>query len=427
MNKRVAHLALVFGLAGAVSALSVGCGSDDSPTEPSAGSGGKAGSGGGKAGGGSGGKSGAANNGGSGGDLGPAGSAGVDQGGDAAGAGGDQGEVAGSSSGGEGGEGGARGPVHGPYTPEQIARGTVLVRSMAQCGGCHTASDTGSLELGGNPKFANSTLPAPNLTDDPAGIGDWTDAQVINAFRNGIDDEGRQLASAMPYWLFHNMSDQDAQAIVAFLRSLPHASVEVGASNVAATPVTPLAPSALPDTTLPSTDAAYAEAQTGKYLVSGVTLCVRCHSPSAGGVPALAFFSGVPPAPTTANPAPIFAPNITPHDPTGIAGWTAADVVTAIKLGKNTANRPLCGGMANAVKGYAGMSDADAHAIGVYLTTIPGVRQTRNGSRLPERLPDSLKGATRRWFAFLRTRPAAGRTGLGVGVRAGLGRAALAF
>jgi mono/diheme cytochrome c family protein len=215
-------------------------------------------------------------------------------------------------------------------------------------------------------------LPAPNLTNDATGIGEWSDEQVINAFRNGIDDEGRQLAQGMPYWLFHNMSDPDALSVVAFLRSLAPVAASVGANNPPGVAVTLLSPSSLPSSTLLSTDPAYNEALVGKYLVSGVVACVRCHSPATGGLPIPDYFSGVPPTPTAANPNPIFASNLTPDD-TGLLNWTAADVVTALKLGTNKAGVTLCGSMPSAGKGYGGMSEADAHAIGVYLTTIPPI------------------------------------------------------
>jgi hypothetical protein len=58
---------------------------------------------------------------------------------------------------------------------------------------------------------------------------------------------------------------------------------------------------------------------------------------------------------------------------TGLNGWTAADVVTALKVGTNKLGTTLCGSMPSGSKGYGGLSDADAHAIGVYLTTIPAV------------------------------------------------------
>jgi mono/diheme cytochrome c family protein len=266
---------------------------------------------------------------------------------------------------GAGGEGGA-GPV---YTAEMVERGTVIVRHMALCGGCHTAS--GGMELAGNAAFKGGALPAPNLTPHADGIGNWTDQQIMNAFRNGVDDEGRHLDPAMPYWLFHNMSDADALAVVAFLRSLTPVAGEVGAANPDATPATALSPNDFPSSTLQPADAGYAEAQTGKYLVSGVAQCVRCHSPSTAGLPSGSFFSGATPPNNTS----FFGPNLTPDATTGLSGWNADDIATALKAGTAKGGATLCASssMPSGSKGYGGMTDADAHAIGVYLTTIPAV------------------------------------------------------
>jgi cytochrome c553 len=382
MKKNLVSLAV---LLVAASAISMACsGDDDDDSATTAGSGGSAGKGGstttaGSSGMSSAGKGGTMANGGKGGSSGSANLAG-DAAGGLAGAGTDSGGQAGAGAenGGAGGDAGGAGGAAGAsgaagaagagaeYTPEMIARGTLIARSMALCGGCHTAS--GGTELAGNPAFKGGALPAPNLTPDATGLGDWSDQQIIDAFRTGIDNEGRHLDAAMPYWLFSNMSDDDALAVVAFLRSLPPASGAVGAANPDAAPVTPLSPSAFPNSTLQAGDADYAAAQQGKYLVSGVAQCVKCHSPSSAGLPTGSFFSGV--APTSGTQ--IFAPNITP-DATGLSGWVPADIVTALKQGTNKAGATLCGSMPSAAKGYGGFTDADAHAIGVYLTTIPAV------------------------------------------------------
>jgi Cytochrome C oxidase, cbb3-type, subunit III len=362
MNQGVLKLSVVLAVACAVS---VGCGSDDdsSPggSSGAAGKGGASGSAGKAGSSGAGGKVDAAHGG-----AGTSGASGATMGGAAgsenAGAGGAL-ESAGEAGMGQGGEGGEGGESGG----DPVGRGAQLVRTVALCGGCHTA--TGGMELAGNVNFKGGLLPAPNLTPDATGIGEWTDAQIINAFRNGVDDEGRTLDPAMPYWLFHNMSDADAKSVVAFLRSLTPVSATVGANNPNATPVTPLLPSAFPASSLQPADAEYAAAQQGRYLLSGVAQCVKCHSPSASGLPAAGFFSGTaPPNATT-----IFSSNITPDATSGIGGWTASDVANALKLGKNKANVTLCGSMPSAAKGYGGMTDADAHAIGVYLTTIPAL------------------------------------------------------
>jgi cytochrome c5 len=105
-------------------------------------------------------------------------------------------------------------------TPAQIARGERLAHA---CTSCHSAGN--ELPLSGS-NFAVKfglpplgTLYAPNLT--PSGnIQDWTDGEVIRAIREGVHKNGRSLL-VMPAENFRNMSDDDVQALVAYLRSQP--------------------------------------------------------------------------------------------------------------------------------------------------------------------------------------------------------------
>jgi mono/diheme cytochrome c family protein len=103
-------------------------------------------------------------------------------------------------------------------TPDQIARGERLANL---CVSCHTSGN--QLPLSGS-NFAVKfefpplgTLYAPNLT--PSGnIKDWTDREVIRAIREGVHKNGRSLL-VMPSATMRNMSDEDVQALVAYLRS----------------------------------------------------------------------------------------------------------------------------------------------------------------------------------------------------------------
>jgi len=120
--------------------------------------------------------------------------------------------------------------------PAAVARGKYLV-TIAGCHDCHTpgyflgkpdmarylgGSDVG-FELPGLGVFVG-----PNLTPDKeTGLGNWTDAQVIAALQTGARPDGRMLAPIMPYHAFANLTPQDAQAIVAFLRSVPAVSHKV--------------------------------------------------------------------------------------------------------------------------------------------------------------------------------------------------------
>lgn len=275
--------------------------------------------------------------------------------------------------GGQGGEGGEGGAAVDPL----VQRGEYLVVTVAQCGGCHTANNSTQF-LGGNPNYrvGATAVPAPNLTSDPTGLGDWTDAEIKRALREGIDDEGRQLSAGMPYWLYHNLTDADADAIVAYLRSVPKVQNIVGDSNAAATAVTPLSPSAFPSTSLTS-GAEFESAQRGKYLLTSAARCVSCHSVLTNGVPAPAF-SGR----GATSSGLVYPANLTP-DATGIGGWSANDVATVLLTytAKGTTT-PLCN-----MPRYTGLTPEDALAIGHYLTTIPAVENV--AASLPD-LPACL-------------------------------------
>ncbi|MFZ0546993.1 MAG: cytochrome c [Candidatus Promineifilaceae bacterium] len=105
-------------------------------------------------------------------------------------------------------------------TEGEIARGEKLANI---CASCHTPVN--ELPLSGSnfgKKFGMPPLGplyAPNLT--PSGnIADWTDGEVIRAIREGVDKDGRSLL-VMPSNDLQYMSDEDVQAIVAYLRSQP--------------------------------------------------------------------------------------------------------------------------------------------------------------------------------------------------------------
>ena len=109
-------------------------------------------------------------------------------------------------------------------TPEQIARGEYLVN--VACLSCHGANDgkemplTGGLDiLAGEGEedfsFAGSMVTA-NLT--PGGVlADRSDGELFRAIRYGFGKNARLgMMSSLPY---HELSDDDTHAIIAFLRS----------------------------------------------------------------------------------------------------------------------------------------------------------------------------------------------------------------
>jgi mono/diheme cytochrome c family protein len=112
----------------------------------------------------------------------------------------------------------------------QVERGRYLV-TIAGCSDCHTpggllgAPDKtrqfGGADVGfGDP--ANGVWVGQNLTPDTeTGLGGWTNDQLVDAFTKGVTPDGRKLSEIMPWPTFAHLTPEDAQAIAAYLKSLP--------------------------------------------------------------------------------------------------------------------------------------------------------------------------------------------------------------
>lgn len=290
-------------------------------------------------------------------------------------------------------------PFEGELTP--LRRGEYLVRHVGVCMECHTpratalAFDQARLLSGVENLLdlhpdtgSRGAMHGPNLTPDPeTGLGDWTDAEVKAAILDGVSRDGTPLHPLMPSSVYHSMTDADADSIVAFLRSIPavsrkiphHEPLDAHPRNV----LPPVPADAVPQSTLPVSHPDYASAQRGKYLASGVALCMYCHtepSASASGSPLMVdklFLGRRPWQPVALGVSPdpalgsVLSRNLTPTE-NGLADWTAEDVSAAIRWGRDPERRDLCYPMPYGPEGsYGLMLEQDAKDIGVYLTTLP--------------------------------------------------------
>ena len=112
----------------------------------------------------------------------------------------------------------------------QIARGKYLV-SISGCSDCHTPGGMlGSPDMkrylgGSDVGFSIPTqgvFVGQNLTPDKeTGLGRWTAEQIVAAIRTGKRPDGSELSGVMPSASFAKLTDEDAFAIAAFLKSLP--------------------------------------------------------------------------------------------------------------------------------------------------------------------------------------------------------------
>jgi RNA polymerase sigma factor (sigma-70 family) len=110
-----------------------------------------------------------------------------------------------------------------------VKRGDYLVNEVARCGTCHTPrDDKGGLDLsrhlqGASLPFTPKVKPkewedrSPDITVSGK-AGKWGEAKMIKFLTTGKDDEGEAPDAPMPAY---KLSEEDARAVTAYLRSLP--------------------------------------------------------------------------------------------------------------------------------------------------------------------------------------------------------------
>lgn len=154
-------------------------------------------------------------------------------------------------------------PMHAADSAGKVARGQYLV-TVAVCNDCHTPWKMGpagpepdmSRMLSGHPQSAART-PAPkpgaapwivavaqtntawagpwgvsytaNLTPDAeTGLGRWTLRNFVDTIRSGRHlGRGRAVLPPMPILMYRNFTDEDLEAIYAYLRTIPPISNRV--------------------------------------------------------------------------------------------------------------------------------------------------------------------------------------------------------
>jgi mono/diheme cytochrome c family protein len=112
-------------------------------------------------------------------------------------------------------------PVPAPDLSTPARHGAYLAQ-LGTCTDCHTPRNPRfqlipSMEMaGGTPMRGVATA---NLTPDASGIVYYNEALFVSTIRTGFVGS-RKLNSAMPWWEFRNMTDDDLKALFAWLRTL---------------------------------------------------------------------------------------------------------------------------------------------------------------------------------------------------------------
>ena len=267
-------------------------------------------------------------------------------------------------------------PVHTPGT-DVVERGRQLV-TLADCRSCHTSSGGEAFAGGRAIATAFGTFFSPNITPDAkTGIGRWTADDFWHALHDGYSKDGTRLYPVFPYPSYTGISRRDADAMYAYLQTLPAVSQPSRPHQLAFPYNHRLLLAAWrslyfrPGVYQPD-PARSVQWNRGAYLVRAVAHCGACHEArnvlgavesrqDGRGSPVLGWY----------------APSLTDPLEAGLGGWSIADIVTLLRTGQvgsgsAAPHAAAMGPMAEVVHGslqYA--SSEDLEAMAVYLQSLP--------------------------------------------------------
>jgi len=239
-------------------------------------------------------------------------------------------------------------------TSEQIARGEHLAEFL--CASCH--SQNGELPLSGGNNVSNDTgLPLgdvypPNIT--PAGkIQDLSDADIFRILRTGVEPGGR--LTAMAFFPVRYLSDEDAKAIIAYLRHSQPVQGERPSLNpsplfVAFVGLGFINPQAADSPIQPVTAPPKAVTKAYGEYIANFGSCQDCHGPALDG-------KAPPPAPPGASNLTVVMPQ-----------WSKADFFQAMRTGVDSTGHQINPPMP--WKNIGKLDDVELEALYEYLHSL---------------------------------------------------------
>ncbi len=278
-------------------------------------------------------------------------------------------------------------PVQIDSSPKQVERGRYLSHHVSVCMDCHSTRNwdffsapivPGTEGQGGEAFTEAIGLPgniySKNIT--PTRMRSWTDGELVQAITEGYSKEHGAQFPIMPYPWYGTMTQEDAHAVVAYLRTLPPLQNEVPDTElnfplniIVRTMPRPATPT---PTVNPNDELSY-----GKYLTT-IAACEACHTPTQRGdkIEGLDFAGGFKfPLPSGGT---VFSSNITPDSETGIGSWSREQFIQKFKsfASEQAQNQPVSPNTFNTVMPwtmYAGMTEQDLGAIYTYLRSLQPV------------------------------------------------------
>ncbi|MGZ9812372.1 c-type cytochrome [Pseudoroseicyclus sp. H15] len=248
--------------------------------------------------------------------------------------------------------------------------------AAAGCANCHVAPDMvpgDAPVLSGGQAFPSpfGTFHAPNISPEPeAGIGSWSEADIVQAILRGVTPEGAHLYPAFPYTTYIRSDVQTAFDIAAYVQTLPP-------SDTASLPHDVSFPFNirrglglwkrlfLNDDWVLAGDLD-AKVERGRLLVESLAHCAECHTPrnAFGATDSSRWMAGGPVPGGDGS-----FPNITPAE----LNWSEAQIAEYLKSGFTPDFDTAGGEMAEVIQSTSRLSDDDRLAIAAYLKAIPPI------------------------------------------------------
>jgi nicotinate dehydrogenase subunit B len=261
-------------------------------------------------------------------------------------------------------------PDPAAYSQATIARGEKLA-ALGACAVCHTVSGGSALAGGVALPTPFGTVYATNITPDvETGIGGWSYPAFERAMRKGLHRDGYNLYPAFPYPSFTKTSEEDLQALYAYLMAQPPIHRQNEPSKLTFPfNLRPLMAGwnlLFNRGTEIATDAAHsAEWNRGHYLVDGLGHCGACHTPrnllgaEKGGAAYLAGGTAEgwdAPALMALSSAPI--------------PWSEDTLFAYLRTGASPHHGVAAGPMAPVVEQLQALPDSDIRAMAIYLASL---------------------------------------------------------
>jgi len=223
------------------------------------------------------------------------------------------------------------------------------IAAINGCNDCHGLDYSGQVFVDAPPFIAVAS----NLTSGEGGIGSrYTDSDWDRAIRYGVRPDGTALI-VMPSKTFHNLSDEDANALISFIKTvpakdnvLPKTNFSFLGSFIAGLGELDLSENVHTQNSRESAPMPDSSAAYGKYLAS--ITCMYCHGTDLAGQPA-------------PEPGLVF-PSLE-----NAAAWDFSDFETLLRTGINPDGNPVNEMMPRIFKNY---TDTEIKAVFAYLNSV---------------------------------------------------------